>query len=121
MKFLKVVSVKIAAAVVASACSPLASWAALSDNQLVEEAACEPMSMANQALRKMPRFQTTLDAVVEDETQRVLTHADTIVDHGLQYQRLAPYAALAMSGPAIRLILSASSVPPCFKGRSSIS
>lgn len=101
MEALKTVVVQVAAGVVVATCLPLASWANSRDDQQVENAECHPMTVANQILRTAPGFQSTIDAVVEDETQRVLTHTDLIYDHGLQYARAAPFAAWRVKPSAL--------------------
>ncbi|TGP50615.1 hypothetical protein EN873_22235 [bacterium M00.F.Ca.ET.230.01.1.1] len=71
-------------------CLPLASVAAPRDVR-IEEGECWLMTAANEALAKMPAFQTTWDQSVTTLRRRMLKHTDSVYDNGLEYWRTAPY------------------------------
>jgi hypothetical protein len=94
--FRKLATLQIAIVVTVS-CFVSTSRANLRAEVQVEEQACLPLTAANEALAKLPGFQTVYDAVLKDETQQVRSHLESVIDHGLQYVRRGPYLAWHVS------------------------
>ncbi|MER9133573.1 hypothetical protein [Mesorhizobium sp. M0768] len=75
-----------------AACLPSAAYAELLNSVRIEEPTCQPITTANEALAKIPIFQTTWDLVSKSD-KRVVMHIDSIYSDGTLYQRTAPYAS----------------------------
>ncbi|RWE99961.1 MAG: hypothetical protein EOS43_13700 [Mesorhizobium sp.] len=75
---------------VSAACLPSASYADLRNNQQIEDA-CYPIAAANEALARMPTFQTTWNVVIKMfHNKRKVMYEETIFDNGIAYKRSAP-------------------------------
>lgn len=78
--------------VLAVSCWPFASVAALGTDQPIEAPECHPLTAANQALAGLGRFQGTWDQSYELYGHRVVVHGESVIEGGLEYFRMAPYA-----------------------------